>query len=120
MSDLGNRQVFSSNLRRIMNERNLERSDVCNALGFKYSTFTDWYNGNKYPRIDSIEKLADYFGIQKSDLIEIKGQHTELEEYLEELRTRPEMKMLFSLAKDATKEDVEKAVKIIETLLGKE
>lgn len=39
-----------------------------------------------------------------------------LTSYLEELRTRPEMRMLFSVAKGATKEDVEKAVAIIEAL----
>ena len=36
--------------------------------------------------------------------------------YLQELRTRPEMRMLFSVAKDATKEDVERAVAVIEAL----
>ena len=48
------------------------RKQVCDDLGFKYTTFTDWYNGNKYPRIDKIEILADYFGVLKSDLIEEK------------------------------------------------
>lgn len=43
----------------------------------------------------------------------------ELTEYLEMLRTRPEMKMLFNITKDATKADVEKAVKIIEAYLKK-
>lgn len=43
----------------------------------------------------------------------------ELNAYLEELRTRPEMKMLFSLTKSATKEDVKKAVKVIEALFEK-
>ena len=47
------------------------------------------------------------------------NNESELEEYLEELRTRPEMKMLFNLTKNATKEDVEKAVKIIEMMLEK-
>lgn len=40
----------------------------------------------------------------------------ELQEYLEELKNRSEMRMLFSLAKGATKEDVMRAVKIIEAL----
>ena len=31
---------------------------------------SDWVNGKKFPRIDKIELLAQYFGIQKSDLIE--------------------------------------------------
>ena len=72
MSDLGNREVFSRNLQRYMDLNHLSRSDVCAALGFKYSTFTDWVNGNKYPRIDKIEMLANYFGVEKSDLIENK------------------------------------------------
>ncbi len=49
--------------------------------------------------------------ISKSDYIE---EDDELTEYLDELHNRPEMKMLFKVAKKATKEDVEKAVKIIE------
>ena len=40
----------------------------------------------------------------------------ELQEYLEELKNRSELRMLFSLTKGATKEDVEKAVRIIEAL----
>jgi hypothetical protein len=32
----------------------------------------------------------------------------ELTEYLQELKSRPEMKMLFKLSKNATKEDIEK------------
>jgi len=43
----------------------------------------------------------------------------ELTEYLEILKTRPEMRMLFQLSKDATKEDVEATVRIIEALRNK-
>ena len=37
-------------------------------------------------------------------------------EYLQQLRDRPELRMLFSLTKNATKQDVEAAVRIIEAL----
>ena len=40
----------------------------------------------------------------------------ELTEYLEELKNRNEMRMLFKLAKNATKADVMRAVAIIEAL----
>jgi len=50
------------------------RRDVCDALGFNYYTFTDWVKGKKFPRMDKVEMLADYFGILKSDLIEDKEQ----------------------------------------------
>lgn len=70
MSDLGNKQIFSKNLRNIMDERQVTRRQMCSELGFVYSTFSDWYNGKKYPRIDKVEMMANYFGIKKSDLIE--------------------------------------------------
>lgn len=70
MSDLGNKKIFSQNLQKYMIQNNIDRNEICKALDFKYSTFADWYNGKKYPRIDKIEKIANYFGILKSDLIE--------------------------------------------------
>ena len=84
MSDLGNREVFSANLRRYMEIKKVTRTDICNALGFKYSTFTDWVNGAKYPRIDKIEMLANYFGIEKSDLIERKSANSKPQPLSEE------------------------------------
>ena len=39
-------------------------------------------------------------------------------ELLEELKERPEMRTLFSVSRKATKEDILKAVKIIEALKG--
>ena len=44
----------------------------------------------------------------------------DLTEYLEELRTRDEMRMLFSITKGATKEDVMRTVAIIEALRREE
>lgn len=70
MSDLGNKEIFAKNLKYYMTINSKTRNDVCKDLGFKYTTFTDWYNGNIYPRIDKIEMLANYFRIEKSDLIE--------------------------------------------------
>ena len=72
MSGLGNKEIFSKNLRELMIRAGKDRTQVCADLNFKYTTFADWYNGNKYPRIDKIEMLANYFGVQKSDLIEEK------------------------------------------------
>ncbi len=72
MSNIGNKAIFAENLKHYLELNGKSRNEVCKALGFKYSTFTDWINGNKYPRMDKIEMLANYFGILKSDLIEEK------------------------------------------------
>lgn len=65
-------QVFARNLQYYMNLNQKKRKEVCEALGVHYNTFSDWLYGRKFPRIDKIEMLADYFGIEKSDLIEDK------------------------------------------------
>ena len=48
------------------------QKDLAEMVGVAPSTFNDWVKAKKYPRIDKIEILANYFGIQKSDLIEEK------------------------------------------------
>ena len=72
MSDLGNKEVFSRNLTEIMENKGVTAQEICDTLGFTPSAFSRWKNGDIYPRIDKIEMLANYFGLQKSDLIESK------------------------------------------------
>lgn len=70
MSNLGNKKTLSQNLQRLMNLHKIDRNKLCADLGFKYSTVSEWLSANKYPRIDKIELMANYFNVQKSDLIE--------------------------------------------------
>lgn len=69
-NNLGNKQIFAKNLQYYMDMRNVTRNDLCEALGVKYTTLTDWVNAKTYPRIDKIELMARYFGINKADLVE--------------------------------------------------
>ena len=70
MSGLGNKEIMAKNIRHYMELKGKDRNQICKDLGFKYTTFTDWINGNTYPRIDKIELMANYFGINKADLVE--------------------------------------------------
>ncbi len=72
MSNIGNKEIMAKNLKNYLKIKGKNRTEICSDLGLPYSTFTEWLNGKKYPRIDNIEKLANYFGIEKSDLIEDK------------------------------------------------
>ena len=77
---MDNKSIFAKNLKRQMELKGKTRREVCAALGFSYYTFSDWVNGKKYPRMDKVEMLADYFGILKSDLIEEKTEeHREMQ-----------------------------------------
>lgn len=81
------------------------------------------------PSVDTLKRLAPHLGVSLEDLMDKAGYidsnkdtdnnkiiDDEVNELLETLRRRPEMKMLFSIGKKATKEDIEKAVKILEAL----
>lgn len=69
---LENKEIFAKNLKYYMDLNNISRNDLVEKLDLKYMTISDWINANSYPRIDKIELLANFFGIEKSDLIEEK------------------------------------------------
>lgn len=65
-----NKEILARNLKEYIARSGKDRKDVARALNIPYSTLTEWINGNKYPRINNIEKISAYFGVSKSDLIE--------------------------------------------------
>nr|DAV14514.1 MAG TPA: Repressor protein CI [Caudoviricetes sp.] len=43
---------------------------ISEEMGIPYTTLVEWANGKKFPRADGIERLANYFNILKSELLE--------------------------------------------------
>lgn len=70
MSNIGNKEIFAKNLSFYLNRCGKDQKEVAEIVGVAPSTFNEWVKAKKYPRIDKIEILANYFGILKSDLIE--------------------------------------------------
>lgn len=81
-SDIGNKEVFARNLKYYIVKSGKDRRELAKIWGFPYSTVSEWVNAKKYPRIDRIEIMAEYFGILKSDLIESKTDEQREEEEL--------------------------------------
>ena len=79
MSNLGNKKTMSNNLKRYLRINKVSRTQLSESLGISYSTISDWVNGKSYPRIDKIEMMANYFGINKSDLVEDKSNQKEID-----------------------------------------
>ena len=67
---MDNKYIFSNNLKKLMDEKGVSRRDIADILKISYFTVSDWVNAKKYPRMDKVELLANYFGVLKSDLIE--------------------------------------------------
>lgn len=65
-----NKTIFAQNLVRLMEQRNVNATEVCQALKIKHNTFSSWVNAKTFPRIDKIELLSNYFGVPMSALVE--------------------------------------------------
>ena len=72
MSGLGNKEIMARNLSYYVEKSGRTQKELAEMVGVATSTFNDWMKAKNYPRIDKIEILSNYFGIQKSDLIEEK------------------------------------------------
>ncbi len=129
MSELYNR-IYS-----LCQGRRITITDLCRLSGASRGSLTDLKMGRiNTLKAETMKKIADYFevsvdylmtGEQQKEKAPAKAEalvngDAELNEYLEELKNREECRMLFSLAKGATKEDVMRAVAIIEALRREE
>ena len=121
---MDNKNIFATNLKRHMALREKSRKDISEALGISYYTVTDWVKGKKYPRMDKVEMLADYFGILKSDLIEEKTEehrqmqqkNSTLAELTVRMRTDEEFCSVVKLISELTPEQLA-SIKQVATLM---
>lgn len=117
---------FGERLRAAREAKGLTQQQVADHMGISKSTYCGYETGKRQPDVLKIKQLSKFLGVSGDVLLEtghekmpLVNDDKELTEYLEILKTRPEMRMLFQLSKDATKEDVEAAVRIIEALRNK-
>ncbi len=116
--------IFYERIAQLCRERGISGGRMCGDLGISRSMLTDLKMGRKKTvGADTAAKIASYLGVSVDYLTGnsdekklLVNNDEELTEYLEALKNRSEMRMLFNLAKNASKEDVERAVKIIEAL----
>lgn len=73
MSDEQQKIIFSKNLNKYLTEYGKSQKEVAEAIGVIPSTFNTWCQGIALPRMGKVQALSDYFGINKSDLIDDKS-----------------------------------------------
>lgn len=102
--------------------------DFAKKINMPYTTLYSISRNVGGASIDNILKICKVLGISADDLAEMEGvedtqkgyyTNNRTAEYAEMLRTRPNARLLFSAAKDISKEDMEKAVEYIEFLKSK-
>jgi transcriptional regulator with XRE-family HTH domain len=126
---------FSENLKKLRKEAGLTQKQLSVMLKVALSTVAMWETGSRQPDYATLKRIADFFEVSFNDLLDGSIEHNksqksdkstnmlkgifdddDVADFREILRTRPEMKMLFSVSKTATKADIERTVAIIEAL----
>lgn len=109
-------------------KKGVSRTKACVDCGVSRTAWRKWEDGGT-PNGTTINRFADYFGVTAGYLLGAEKSPSEvgegraidvvddeLREYLDELRSRPEKKLLFSVTKNATKEQIEAIVKMVEAM----
>lgn len=128
MSEEDYRKIFSKNLNYFMNLNEKTQIDLINDLGFNKSSVSTWCNGTRLPRMDKVDTLAKYFGINRSDLIEDKTLlqddgyyfNKETAKVAQEIFENKELRVLFDAARDASPNDLRTTYDMLMALKRKE
>lgn len=117
---------FINRLKSIMKERKITQTELAKRTGIRQSSISDWLNNRYEPKQDKVYIIAKALNVSPAWLlgydenISTNEQATnyyldaETAEYAEMLRTRPEMRMLFSASRGISKEEMQEAVNYIE------
>jgi transcriptional regulator with XRE-family HTH domain len=110
--------TLSERAKKRREELGMNLTEVAKKMGVSTSTVMR-YETQDTEKITAVylEKLAEALNVTPGYLMGWE-EKDELQDYLDMLHKRPEMKTLFSISKNATKKDVEQAIKIIEALKG--
>lgn len=135
MGEQEQRTIFAKNLKYYLERSGHSQKEVAEAIGVSPQTFNTWVRGIALPRMGKVELLVNYFGINKSDLIDEHQQSKntdtqsdkihwyqdpETAEIAQRIFDDPNLRTLFDSAKDAAPEDLATVQAMLEALLRKE
>ncbi|MCD6633509.1 helix-turn-helix domain-containing protein [Lactococcus cremoris] len=114
--DLGNKEIMSENIKRHLSKKSLNVKEFSEIMGFKYTTVLDWVNAKTYPRIDKIELMSRYFGVDKSDLVEKYSETSSILSEINKISSQleePRQKIVLDTASSQLEEQEEQKSKIV-------
>lgn len=62
------RSILANNIRIHLARKGKSQTDMSRELNIAETTVSSWMNCERYPRLDKIQLMADYFNVRRSDL----------------------------------------------------
>lgn len=66
------RKILSNNIQALLDSRGRTQTEMARDLNFAETTVSSWIRCERYPRIDRIQQMADYFNVRRSDITDEK------------------------------------------------
>lgn len=134
MSDSELRRLFANNLRYYLNLHGYSQADMARYMKVSTATTAKWYTGVTMPRVDKIQSLCNWFGIEKSDLLdERKSEESDSKDdtvewysdpetarLAQELHDNPDLRILLDASKDLPPEKLRALIALISPHLGED
>lgn len=68
------KQIIANNIEFLLQASAMTRQELCKATDIKYTTLCDWVSARTYPRLDALERVADYYSLEIGELfVDIKN-----------------------------------------------
>ena len=61
---------IGKNIKRLRESRGLTQTELGKIAGVTDKAVSTWENGSADPRMGAVQKMADYFGVRKSDILD--------------------------------------------------
>ena len=127
MADKELRQRFSERLNYYLNLNGYTQADMARRMHVSTATTAKWCTGMSIPRIDKIQSLCNWLGIEKSQLLDSVDEQSQEEYYInkdardlaEFLFKNPEYRVLFDASRNVKPEDIEFVKQMIDRMSGK-
>lgn len=65
-------KIYTDNFEKYMRMSGKNQKEIAAAVGVSAPTVNDWLKGKKMPKMQNVQKLADLFHVNLSDLVERK------------------------------------------------
>ena len=78
MTDEEQKIIFAKNLNYYVYTSGKQQKEIAEDLDFNTKTFNGWCKGLSLPTMGKVQKIADYFGIGKSDLLDDKIEYSKI------------------------------------------
>lgn len=99
---------IAENIKRLREAHGLTQEQLGEIAGATDKAVSTWENGKSVPRMGAIQRIADHFGISKSDIIEDKDKKPIPEDELDD--------DLISLLSDLTPQETSQVVAFVSGL----